>query len=76
MDLVRLDTVDSGIVYMRASSLFSLAAAPTGDTNTKRVNARFIAEGGGMTDLLVAGDVDEVAAMFESIRGWDIYRLV
>lgn len=76
MDLVRLDTLNSGVVYMRASALFSLAVLTTEDPSVKHVNVRFISEAGQITDLHMAGDVDEVAAMFESIRGWDIYRLV
>ena len=67
MDLLRLDTLEAGIVYVRADALFSLAAAPPAeDTKRKRTNMRFALPGGGHTDVTVENDIDELAALLES----------
>lgn len=61
MDLLRIDA-DDGIHYIKASDLCLIC--PCDDTPTK--SFVMIDIGGKIMKLTVPGDVDEVAAMFES----------
>lgn len=67
MDLVRLDTIEVGVIYIRADALFSLNSAPPAeDTKRKRTMIRFLLAGFNFTDVTVENDIDEIAALFES----------
>lgn len=61
MDLLRIDTPELGPVYVDARAQFILGRIDETTTNIGVVLAAVIAK-----DLVVPGDVDEVAAMIET----------
>lgn len=70
MDLLRIDTIEMGPVYIDARAEFLLSR--DGD-NT---NVGIVIGGMAGRDLTVAGDVDEVAAMFETnYHACRVYRI-
>ncbi|ARK07439.1 hypothetical protein LAV_00039 [Sphingobium phage Lacusarx] len=68
-DLLRIDTIELGGIYVRPADIYSIV--PEGDTQTKIV----ILRASGPDQLTVNGDVDEVAAMFECNAGMKIARI-
>lgn len=70
MDLLRLDTVELGPIYVSADSKFILSR------EGENTNVGILLAPGVGKDVTLLGDVDEVAAMFETnYHACRIYRV-
>lgn len=72
-ELLRIDAVKEGPVYIRPWDIYAMARAEHNPTTHTCITV--IHHSGNPLQFLVEGDVDEVAAMFESNAKMSICRV-
>jgi hypothetical protein len=72
-ELLRLDTVKDGPVYVRPWDIYAIARASGSEATHTCITV--LHHSGNPLQFIVEGDVDEVAAMFESNAKMTICRV-
>jgi hypothetical protein len=72
-ELLRIDTVEAGPVYVAPWHIYTMARAS--ENSTTRTCITILHPGGHPMQFTVEGDVDEIAAMFESNAKMSICRV-